>query len=162
MKKDLGLKILDKIVLVGIILTILLLVATPLILTAYIKSELGLVGINMPMNISIGIYICAAPYLIALFNLKRLCKIIASEQIFSREIPRYLKLISFWSFSEILIFNIIQISLYFIFDIYLYGVTVMSSIVVSFVSLAIGFLCFVLAKFYETAIEIKEENDHTI
>ena len=44
----------------------------------------------------------------------------------------------------------------------MYGLTVASSVIISFVSLAIGFLCFVLANFFETAIEIKEENDHTI
>ncbi len=162
MKKDSSIKILDKIVLIGIILTIITLLATPLILTAYFKSGLGILGSNMPMNISIGIYICATPYVIALFYLKSLCKIISMGQIFSREIPRYLKQISFCAFSEILLFNIVQISLYYIFNLYMYGLTVVSSVIISFVSLAIGFLCFVLANFFETAIEIKEENDHTI
>ena len=52
--------------------------------------------------------------------------------------------------------------LYYIFDIYLYGLTIILAIVVSFVSLAIGFLSLVLSKLFDMAIEIKEENDKTI
>nr|WP_317331593.1 DUF2975 domain-containing protein [uncultured Romboutsia sp.] len=162
MKKDYSARILNNIVLVGIILTLLLLLAMPLILTAMFKSGLGVVGSNLPMNISIVIYICAIPYVISLFILKKLCKIIVIKQPFLREIPKYLRQISICAFSEILIYNIVQVALYYIFDIYLYGLTIMSAIIVSFVSLAIGFLSLVLSKLFDMAIEIKEENDKTI
>ena len=56
----------------------------------------------------------------------------------------------------------LQVLLYYIFDIYLYGLTIILSIIVSFVSLAIGFLSLVLSKLFDMAIEIKEENDKTI
>ncbi|MEG1311846.1 MAG: DUF2975 domain-containing protein [Romboutsia sp.] len=138
------------------------LLATPLILTAIIKSNLGIVKSNMAMNISIGIYICVIPYIVALFILKKLCKLISTKQPFSKKIPLYLKQISVCAFSEILIFNIVQLALYYIFDIYLYGITIMLVIVVSFVSLAIGFLSMVLSKLFEMVIEIKDENDKTI
>ena len=77
-------------------------------------------------------------------------------------LPKYLKKISICAFSEILIYNIVQVLLYYIFDIYLYGLTIILAIVVSFVSLAIGFLSLVLSKLFDMAIEIKEENDKTI
>lgn len=162
MKKDYSSNILNSIVFTGIILTILVLLSMPLILTAMLKSGLGIVGSSLPINISIVIYICAIPYVIALFILKKLCKIIVIKKPFSREIPKYLKQISICAFSEILIYNIVQIVLYYIFDIYLYGLTIISSIIVSFVSLAIGFLSLVLSKLFGMAIEIKEENDKTI
>ena len=158
MKKDYSSNILNSIVVIGIILTLIALLAMPLML----KSGLGIVGSSLPMNISIVIYICAAPYVIALFILKKLCKIVAIKQPFSRDIPKYLKKISICAFSEILIYNIVQVLLYYIFDIYLYGLTIILAIVVSFVSLAIGFLSLVLSKLFDMAIEIKEENDKTI
>ena len=162
MKKDYSSNILNSIVVIGIILTLIALLAMPLILTAMLKSGLGIVGSSLPMNISIVIYICAAPYVIALFILKKLCKIVAIKQPFSRDIPKNLKKISICAFSEILIYNIVQVLLYYIFDIYLYGLTIILAIVVSFVSLAIGFLSLVLSKLFDMAIEIKEENDKTI
>ena len=162
MKKDYSSNILNSIVVIGIILTLIALLAMPLILTAMLKSGLGIVGSSLPMNISIVIYICAAPYVIALFILKKLCKIVAIKQPFSRDIPKSLKKISICAFSEILIYNIVQVLLYYIFDIYLYGLTIILAIVVSFVSLAIGFLSLVLSKLFDMAIEIKEENDKTI
>ena len=163
MKKDYSSNILNSIVVIGIILTLIALLAMPLILTAMLKSGLGIVGSSLPMNISIVIYICAAPYVIALFILKKLCKIVAEiKQPFSRDIPKYLKKISICAFSEILIYNIVQVLLYYIFDIYLYGLTIILAIIVSFVSLAIGFLSLVLSKLFDMAIEIKEENDKTI
>lgn len=162
MKKDYSSNILNSIVVIGIILTLIALLAMPLILTAMLKSGLGIVGSSLPMNISIVIYICAAPYVIALFILKKLCKIVAIKQPFSRDIPKYLKKISICAFSEILIYNTVQVLLYYIFDIYLYGLTIILAIIVSFVSLAIGFLSLVLSKLFDMAIEIKEENDKTI
>ncbi|RDY25103.1 DUF2975 domain-containing protein [Romboutsia weinsteinii] len=162
MKKDISSKILNGIVLVGIVLTLLLLAIIPLGLTATFKSGFGVVGSDMPMIISIGIYICAVPYVYALVQLKKLCALVATKEPFSRNIPVYLKRISICAFSEILIFNtIVFISCYY-FDMYMYALTVMSVVIISFVSLAIGFLSMVLGKLFDMAIEIKEENDKTI
>lgn len=162
MKKDFSSKALNKIVSIGIILTLLALLSTPIIVTTIFKSSYSIVGSSIPMKISIGIYICAIPYVIALFLLKKLCKMIAMNKPFSKEIPIYLKQISICAFSEILIYNVIQLVLYYIFNIYLYGLTIVSAIIVSFVSLAIGFLSLVMSKLFEMAIEIKDENDKTI
>ncbi|MDU1540780.1 MAG: DUF2975 domain-containing protein [Paeniclostridium sordellii] len=162
MNNSISSKILNNIILVGIILTFIVLLFIPLGLTAAFKSSLGIVGSNMPMIISISIYICAIPYVIALFNLKKLCKLIDKKEPFSKNIPKYLKTISICAFSEIFIFNIVQIGLYYFFGIYLYALTIIPSVVVSFISLAIGFLSLVLGKLFVMAIEIKDENDKTI
>lgn len=162
MKKDFSSRILDKIVIVGIILTLITLLVIPMGLTAIFKSGFGIVGSDIPMIISIGLYICSIPYVIALFKLKKLCSLIVAKDPFSKNIPIYLKRISICAFSEILIFNIVVIALYYFFDIYLYALTIIPVIIVSFVSLVIGFLSIVLAKLFEMAIEIKDENDKTI
>lgn len=162
MKKDFSSRVLNNIILVGIILTLMVLLFIPLGLTAMFKSGLGIVGSDMPMIISIGLYICAIPYVIALIILKKLCSLIVAKEPFSKNIPVYLKRISICAFSEIFLFNIVVIVLYYFFDIYLYALTIIPVIIVSFVSLAIGFLSIVLAKLFEMAIEIKDENDKTI
>ncbi|RDY23200.1 DUF2975 domain-containing protein [Romboutsia maritimum] len=162
MKKDFSSKILNNIVLVGIVLTVLALLITPLGITAIFKSQLGITESNIPIVISIGIYICAIPYVVSLILLKKICKFIAIKEPFSMNIPIYLKKISICAFSEILIFNAVQIGLYYFFDIYLYAISIIPAIIVSFVCLAIGFLSIVLGKLFEMAIEIKDENDKTI
>ena len=97
-----------------------------------------------------------------MFILKKISKQIAIKDPFNIKIPILLEQISFCAFSEIILFNIVCIVLYYVFNIYLYGITIMSSIVVSFVSLAIGVLSIVLSQLMKIAIEIKDENDKTI
>lgn len=162
MKKNISSKILNNIVLVGIILTLLSLILTPLVLTAYFKSGLGVTNTNMQTIMSIAIYICAIPYVVSLFMLKRLCKLVAINNPFSEEIPKNLKKISICAFSEIFIFNFVVIILYYCYDIYLYAITIIPVVIVSFVSLAIGFLALVLSILFDKVIEIKDENDKTI
>ena len=55
-----------------------------------------------------------------------------------------------------------NIFFYFAFDIYLYAITILSCILVSFLSLAIGVFALVSSKLFERVIEIKDENDKTI
>lgn len=162
MKKNISSKILNNIVLIGIGLTIFLLLFLPLGLTAFFKSSLGIVSSNIPIILSLGVYICAIPYLIALISLKKLCNLIAKKNPFSRQIPYHLKSIAICAFSEILIFNVVQLFLCYLFNVYLYALNIIPAILVSFISLAIGFLSLVLGRLYTMAIEIKEENDKTI
>ncbi|MCU9809280.1 DUF2975 domain-containing protein [Paraclostridium sp. AKS46] len=76
--------------------------------------------------------------------------------------PYHLKSIAICAFSEILIFNVVQLFLCYLFNVYLYALNIIPAILVSFISLAIGFLSLVLGRLYTMAIEIKEENDKTI
>lgn len=154
-------KILNKIVSIGIVLTLVALIAMPFILTVILERDFGIIEGAKPIKLSIGIYICAIPYLISLVSLKKLCKQTSLQDPFSRTIPKYLKQISICAFSEILIFNVVQLVLHYFFDVYLYGM-IISALIVSFVSLSIGFFGVVLGKLFEMAIEIKDENDKTI
>lgn len=105
---------------------------------------------------------CAIPYVVSLFILKKLCKLVEINKSFSKEIPKYLKNISICAFSEIFIFNFVLLILYYFYDMYLYAITIIPSVIVSFVSLAIGFLTLVLSILFKKIIEIKDENDKTI
>ncbi len=155
-------KILNIIVSVGIGLTLILLAGIPFILGALSKSS----DLNMESKYVIiltgGIYVCAVPYVIALFNLKKLCSHITSKNPFSESIPKIIKNIAYCAFSEVVLFNLVNILLYFVYDIYLYALTILPCVLVSFVSLAIGVFALVSSKLFEIIIDIKDENDRTI
>ena len=155
MKKNYS-KILNIIVVVGIILTLILLAGIPFILGALSKSLDINIQSKFIINITVGIYICALPYVTALFNLKKLCTHM------TKSIPKYINNIAYCALSEVVIFNLMNIIFYFAFDIYLYAITILSCILVSFLSLAIGVFALVSSKLFERVIEIKDENDKTI
>lgn len=160
MKKDVSSKILNILVILGIMLTILALLIAPSVLS----ESFGGLSKNVVRSITIGLYICAIPYVTALFMLKKLCKLISINKPFSKEVPKTLKNISICAFVEIVIFNLVTIVLSFVY-IYekdMFFSTMMSSMIISFVILAIGFLSLVTSKLFKMAIEIKEENDKTI
>lgn len=155
-------KILNIIVSVGIGLTLIMLAGLPFILGALSKSA----SINMESKYVIiitgGIYICAVPYVIALFNLKKLCSHITSKNPFSESIPKLINNIAYCSFSEVILFNLMNIIFYFMFNIYFYALTILLCVLITFLSLAIGVFALVSSKLFEMTIDIKDENDRTI
>lgn len=161
MNKNRNSKILNGLVIFGIVLTVIALLFTPLGLTAFFKTQ-GVYNSNLPSLFSGVIYICAIPYLVALVYLKKLCKLMGSSDAFSRKIPKVIKWIGISAFSEIIIFNLVNIGLYYCYGLYFYALTVFSCIIVTFVSATIGFFAFVSSNLFNRVIEIKEENDATI
>lgn len=155
-------KILNIIVSVGIILTLIMLAGLPFILGALSKSASINIESKYITVMTMGIYICAAPYVIALFNLKKLCSHITSKNPFSQSIPKLINNIAYCSFSEVIIFNLINIIFYFVFNIYFYALTILPCVIVSFLSLAIGVFALVSSKLFVMTIDIKDENDRTI
>ncbi|WP_186785974.1 DUF2975 domain-containing protein [Paenibacillus agilis] len=158
-------KVLNLIVLIGLSLTILSLLAAPLVFTAFAKSGLSLSGAELDyvVNIVIAvIYICAIPYVAALVDLKKVCKLIATGHPFSAKIPKCLKRISIYAASEVVLFNLITIVLFFAYDVYLYAATILPCIIISIVGVSIALLSFVFSKLYEQVVEMKEELDNTI
>lgn len=155
-------KILNIIVSVGIVLTLIMLAGLPFILGALSKSASLNMESRYVMILTSGIYICAVPYVIALFNLKRLCSHITSKNPFSDSIPKLINNIAYCSFSEVIIFNLMNIVFYFVFNIYFYGITVLLCVLITFLSLAIGVFALVSSKLFEMTIDIKDENDRTI
>ena len=155
-------KILNVIVLGGIGLTLVLLASLPFILASISKGSSISIQSQYILIITGGIYICAIPYIIALVNLKKLCSHITSKNPFSKNIPKFINNIAYCSFSEVIIFNLINIILYSIFNIYFYGFTILLCILITFLSLAIGVFALVSSRLFEMTIDIKYENDKTI
>lgn len=155
-------KVLNIIVVCGIALTVLVLLAAPLVITAFLKSALSMLNQEMVLVITGCIYVCAVPYMIALFQLKKLSKIAVGGNPFRLVTAKALKVIAYCSFSEILLFNGCSLFLVYAYDMFLYALTIVPMVVVSFLALAIGFLSLTLAQLFEEAARIKEENDQTI
>ncbi|WP_455537937.1 DUF2975 domain-containing protein [Terrisporobacter sp.] len=155
-------KTLNIIVMVGIGLTLLLLLGIPFILGAISKSaDIGIKS-RFIITITLGIYICAIPYVLALFNLKKLCTHITSKNPFSNGIPSIINNIAYCTFSEVIIFNLMNLIFYHVFGIYLYAITVLSCIIVTFLSIAIGIFALVSSELFKITIDMKDENDKTI
>ncbi|MBU5483293.1 DUF2975 domain-containing protein [Clostridium sp. MSJ-11] len=162
MKERTTSKILNGLVIIGIILTILTLIGTPLVLTALIKiSGMKPSVPNMKWILTACIYACSAPYVIALFKLKKICKLLTGQNSFSPIISNEFKVIAICAFAEVVVYILSNIFLYVVFDFYLYAITVIPLIIVTFVAITVGFLCLLMSNIFKRAAEIKEENDLT-
>lgn len=155
-------KLLNFIVLLGIVVTFMLLVGTPLILTAFFKANFVPMSFYLIMSIATCIYICALPYVIALFKLKKLCSLIVKNNPFSLDSVKSLKIIAICAFSEIVTFICCIKYLEHTIDFFKHFVYGGPIIVVTFLSISIGVLCLVLSRLFDAAIKIKEENEFTI
>ncbi|UOW69688.1 DUF2975 domain-containing protein [Paraclostridium bifermentans] len=155
MNKNFSSTILNNIVSIGIFITLILFLLIPLLFDYFLKNTLGLVGGNISLFVSTGIYICIIPYLIALITLKKLCRLIYNKNPFSRETTYLLKTISLCAFSEFFVFNIVQLSLCNLFDIYLYSINVIPTVLISFISLFIGLFSLVLCNINSKILKIK-------
>jgi len=162
MKNNSSPKILNIIVTLGISITCVLLLGTPLIITAFFKSQISQLDHNLIMAVTICIYLCAVPYVISLFKLRKLCKLVVKNNPFSIESVISLKVISICSFSEIIIFIGCLKYLEHSIEFFKYIVLGVPIIIVTFICVTIGLLCVVLSQLFEKAIKIKEENDKTI
>ncbi|KIL74640.1 DUF2975 domain-containing protein [Pseudobacillus badius] len=154
--------VLHAVLVFGIIVTFILLIGTPMIVTAFFKSQYGLLNSYLVLNVSIYIYICAAPYMISLFKLRKLSSLVIKNTPFSDESVKSLKTIAACSFSEVVLFVACVSALKYSVEFFKYTVWGGPIIVVTFIGVTIGLLCTVLAKLFEVAIEIKTENDQTI
>lgn len=155
-------KILNGLVIIGIILTILALIGIPLVLTAFFKSSsMKLSAPNIKWILTACIYLCAVPYVTALFKLKKICKLLTGENSFSPIISKEFQVIAICAFAEAIIYILSNLFLYTVFDFYLYAVTIIPLIIVVFLAVTIGFLCLVMSNIFKRAAEIKEENDLT-
>lgn len=162
MKNNFNPKILNTVVTIGISITLILLLATPFITTAFFKSQFSLLDSRLVTAVAACVYLCATPYVIALFKLKNLSSLVLKNNPFSIESVDSLKVISICSFSEIIIF--IACTKYLTNSVEFFKYTILGGpiIVVTFICVTIGFFCIVLSELFNIAIKIKEENDKTI
>ena len=162
MKNNITSKILNIIVLLGLTLTCMLLIAAPLIVTAFFKSAYSILDSGLVMSVVACIYLCAIPYVIALFNLKKLCGIISKNNPFSNKIVKSLEIISICSFSEMLLFLGCVWYLKNFVKFFQRLLWVGPFILIAIVATTIGLLALVASRLFELFIDIKDENDKTI
>lgn len=162
MKNNFIPKILNMIVILGISITCIFYLANPLIITAFLKGHYSILNRALVITISTCFYLLGAPYVIALFKLKKLCSLVVKNNPFSIESVKSLKIISMCSFIEL--FIIIGCEKYLDYSIAGFkniplGLPLAA---LTIICLTMGFLCIVLSQLFEIAIKIKEENDETI
>ena len=162
MKRNLNYKILNSLVFIGIYFTLFMLLGAPLFTTAFLKSQFSLINSKLVFQISICIYICAVPYVIALFNLKRVCKLVGKDDSFTIRIVKSLRTIAFCSFSEIITFSICATYLKYSISLFNSILLLGPIFIVTFIGITIGFLFLVLSQLFDIFIQIKDENDMTI
>jgi hypothetical protein len=170
MKKDISYKILNFLIGLGIVITLVALLIVPQALSDMLKqtgksiAPILFMGKDIVDSSTIGIYICAVPYVIALFLLKRLCKLLSKNNTFLEEVPKLLKNIATCAFIDFVLVNLIAVFIAFIyiFDKDMFFSTIMISNTISLVILVIGLLSLVSSKLFKRAIDIKSENDKTI
>lgn len=162
MKTSMSSRVVNIIVACGIVLTLLALLATPLLLTAFLKSAYSILDQDMVTVITSSIYLCAVPFVMALFQLKKLSKIALGGNPFTYHTAKALKVIAVCAFIEIVLFNGCSVFLIYVYDLFLYAATIVPMVVVTFIALTGGLLSLTLAQLFEEAARIKEENDQTI
>lgn len=161
--KSFSARILNLILIIGIVITIALLIWLPFIVGAFTKVAMLNTAKNSTFLILlISGYLLGIPYVIALFKLRKLVSLTMKNEAFSKKSINILKVISVLSFLEIIIFicctNVMKFSITEFHDALLVGPTV----VVGFICITIGLLFAILAMLFNNAREIKIENDMTI
>lgn len=157
-------KILSTLVLIGIVLTLLTLLFLPLGLTALLKiSNLNFTipFSSMSLRLSLCIYACSVPYVISLFKLKSICKLLSSKNPFDIKISKKFNDISLCAFCETFLFIAATLIYVYVFNLYLYAFTILTVVIVTFVSITAGFLFKVYSGIFKKASQIKEEIDFT-
>lgn len=150
----------------GLLLTIILGLVFPLIYTAFLKVSVNSGWeINLPMAKRLGylvFYSLLIPYLVFIFKLREISKYFKEGDHYNREIVRNLNTIGYIMLVIGILYLGINILLYIKYQVFLYALTVIPSIVIPFICFTL-FIIFLLAgKVFLNAIELKEENDLTI
>ena len=164
-KKYRGLKI---IVPIGIAITLITLFFTPLGLTAVFKVMSA--GLNLGGNfsasatafrVSICIYIAAVPYVIALFKLNSITKLMRSENPFDRKVSKLFRDLSILSYVEAAVFLAVALASSTIIGFNLYALAVISTEAVLVISITAGFVFKAMSDIFSKASDNKEEIDLT-
>lgn len=145
------------VILILIIILCVLVFWLPNVANSFEKSALEFAHMKLPLLI--GIYFTGIPFLIAVFNVFKLLKLIEKDAVFSMNSINYLSIISKCSISEII--------LYFVGIIYLYvnGVMhpkILLGVLIMFTAFIIYVFIEILKELLLKAVEIKAENELTI
>lgn len=162
MKSKVSYKLLNGMVIIGIVLTLCALIGTPLVITAFFKSsEFNPTNPDAVMLVTTAIYCCAVPFMVALFKLKGICRLICHDNAFSPKLSKSFTDIAICAFAEAIVFLIVHLIACTVFNLFMLALTVIPTFIVLFVSITAGILMLVFANIFKKASEIKAENDLT-
>lgn len=152
----------------GLGLTIVGLLLFPGIYTTFLKvvyADSNLMPITKETSFIIGIisfYILSIPYTFIILNLNKIVNFLNKEDYYNKIIVKKLENISLIFLVLSVLYPLINIFLYYGFNIFLYALTIIPSVILPFLGIVLSLLFFIAAKFYENIIAIKEENDLTV
>lgn len=162
-----SIKALNTLIKIGLVLTIIALALFPLVYTAFLKVTYNQYNFDFNKNIAfyIGIfsfYILSIPYLFIIVNLNSIAKNFKNNDFFNVNISKNLKNIAILFLTIGVFYLAINIILYYIFNIFLYALTIIPSFIIPFISIVLSLIFFIASEFYLNIINIKDENDLTI
>lgn len=152
---------------IGLGLTIVGLLLFPGIYTTFLKVVYvdGSPVISKDLSFILGIvffYMLYIPYTFIILNLNKIVNFLNKEDYYNKIIVKKLENISLIFLVLSVLYPLINIFLYYGFNIFLYALTVIPSVILPFLGIVLSLLFFIAAKFYENIIAIKEENDLTV
>lgn len=163
MNKNITTKILNVVLIIGIVITSLLMLVLPFITAASLKvSQVPTGNDFMFYSVLISLYAGFTPYLVALFKLKTLTSLVLKNTPFSRKSVNALKTISICAFSEIILFILCANIIKHTFVEFESVLLTVPTVLIGFVCVTLGLLFAILANLFNNALELKEENDMTI
>lgn len=162
-----SIKALNTLIKIGLILTIITLALFPLVYTAFLKVTYNQYSFDFNKNIVfyIGIfsfYILSIPYLFIIVNLNSIAKQFKNNDFFNVNISKNLKNIAMLFLTIGVFYLVINIVLYYVFNIFLYALTIIPSFIIAFISIVLSLIFFIASEFYLNIINIKDENDLTV
>ncbi|MBQ9832845.1 MAG: DUF2975 domain-containing protein [Clostridia bacterium] len=156
MKGTIKAKLLNAFVIIGIVLTFLLIAVmsvlgfgwmVKLYASDYCREYWCVAGGMVSM------YLCAIPFAVALFELKKITKCLRDDEIFSMKVSRTLKNIAVCAFIETAVCAAVTAFLMTCTTAWVFMP------IIAFVAAAIGLLAICMAEVFERAAKMKEEND---
>jgi hypothetical protein len=143
-------KLLNVLVTIFLVLVVITFFTLPLVVDKYIE----IAGVQGPSTFSLKIflYLTAIPFFVLLVMVKKLCKNVLQNQVFSVSTVKLLNVISICAFVDFLLYTIGT----FIILRNLFSLTLMVA------AFMIGLVSLILSQLIKLAIAIKEENDLTI
>lgn len=129
----------------GLVLTALALIATPFILGASFKHSDPPLGVYSLLTGSAAIYCCSIPYIIGLLAGLRIINLLVPEKTDISNLVLNLKVLSYCSYSFSLIFLMVQVLFYSVYDFYMYAITVLPTLIIVLSGVTLGVFFNVLA-----------------
>jgi hypothetical protein len=157
--------LLNKLIYIGIILSIGTLLFLPMGLTAIEKvltNDGYIFRFDIVQVFTIMVYLSAIPYLMGLVSFKKISNELGSDDYFNIKISKEFKRIAYLLLIILIIIIIENIILIVVFDFYLYFITIIPLFVFTFIMIVGFVLMMSFSEVFKKANEVKKENEDTV